>query len=97
MGISWWKNGTRRNGARGLKRELFEEFGIEAEIGEYLCSSYFEYKNNPMEMLAYYVSSFSKEIVLYEHQQIKWVEKNELLSFDFPEPDMPIIKKLLEK
>ena len=48
-------------------------------------------------MRAYYVSSFSKEIILYEHQQIKWVEKNELLTFDFPEPDMPIIKKLLEQ
>ncbi len=79
-----------------LKRELFEEFGIEAEIGEYFCSSYFEYKDTPMEMLAYYVTSFSNEFILYEHKQIKWVEKRELLLYDFPNPDKPIIAKLLE-
>ncbi len=80
-----------------LKRELFEELGIEAEIGEYLCSSYFEYKGIPMEMHAYYVTSFSNELILYEHKQIKWVEKNELLLYDVPNPDMPIIAKLLER
>ncbi len=79
-----------------LKRELLEEFGIEAVIGEYVCSSYFEYKETPMELLAYYVISFSNEFILYEHKQIKWVEKNELLLYDFPNPDKPIIAKLLE-
>jgi 8-oxo-dGTP diphosphatase len=33
-------------------RELLEEFGIEVEIGEYVCSSFFVYKGTPMEMLA---------------------------------------------
>ncbi len=79
-----------------LKRELLEEFGIEVEIGEYVCSSFFVYNGTPMEMLAYYVTLISNDFVLYEHQQIKWVEKRDLLLFDFPEPDKPIIQKLLE-
>jgi len=80
-----------------LKRELFEEFGITAKIGPYLCSAYFEHKGHPMELLAYFVDSFSGEFTLYEHQQIQWVEKHELLFYDFPEPDKPIIAKLLKR
>ena len=80
-----------------LKRELFEEFGIHAEIGSYICSSYFEHKGYPFEMRVFYVHSFSGEPILYEHQQIKWVEKNELLQFEYPEPDLPIIQELLKK
>ena len=79
-----------------LKRELFEELGIEAEIGEYFCSSPFEYHGIPMELLAYYVTSFSNEFILYEHTQIAWVEKSELLLYDVPTPNKPIITKLLE-
>lgn len=78
-----------------LQRELLEEFGIKAEIGEYFCSSYFEYKDLLMEMRVYYVLSFANEITLYEHKQIKWVEKSELCLYDFPNPDKPIIQKLL--
>ena len=80
-----------------LQRELFEEFNIKAEIGEYLCSSYFEHKGNPMEMRAYFVTSFSGEFVLNDHQQIKWVEKGELLNYEMPNPDKPIVDKLLEQ
>lgn len=78
-----------------LQRELFEEFGIQAEIGPYLCSSYFEHNGVPMEMRVYYVRSFSGEFNLYDHQQIKWVDIRELSSFDMPGPDKPIIEKLL--
>ena len=38
-----------------LKRELHEEFGIDAEIGDYFCSSFFEHKNSPYEMRVFFV------------------------------------------
>lgn len=78
-----------------LKRELLEEFGIEATIGEYFYTVPFEHKEQLMEMLAFFVPSFSGEINLNEHHQVKWVKKEELLLYDFPEPDKPIIQKLL--
>src|SRR5215467_7780506 len=58
-----------------LKRELHEEFGINVEIGDYFHTVLFEYKNQPMEMLVFFVPSFSGEIILHEHSQIKWVKK----------------------
>lgn len=79
-----------------LKRELREEFGIEAIIGDYFHTVSFEHKNQPMEMLVFFVPSFSGEITLYEHHQVKWVKKEDLLLYDFPEPDKPVIQKLLD-
>ena len=78
-----------------LKRELHEEFGINAEIGDYFYTVPFEHKNQPMEMLVFFVPFFSGEIILSEHSQIKWVKKEDLIQYDFPEPDKPVIQKLL--
>ena len=78
-----------------LKRELFEEFGIEVVVDNYLCSSFFEHKGNLTEMRAYSISEFKGEFNLFEHQQIKWVSAEELRSFAMPEPDAPIVEYLL--
>jgi 8-oxo-dGTP diphosphatase len=79
-----------------LIRELMEEFGIQAEIGDYFCTSLFEYKGEPMEMVVYYVHSYTGEFTLYDHKQIKWVTASELSQYDFPDADKPIIDKLCE-
>jgi 8-oxo-dGTP diphosphatase len=79
-----------------LKRELQEEFGIDATIGDYLCTSIFEYKGEPMEMVVYYVPSYTGILALYDHKQLKWVTKQELSLYEFPDADKPIIEKLLE-
>ena len=78
-----------------LQRELHEEFGIKAEVGDYFCTIPFEHKNQLMEMIVFFVPAFSGEFILYEHSQIKWVEKEDLLQYEFPEPDKPVIQKLL--
>lgn len=79
-----------------LARELFEEFGIAAEVDEYLCSSFFEHNGAPYEMRAYFVRKFSGDPVLYEHAQIKWITKDQLYDFEYPDPDLPIIAELLK-
>ncbi len=78
-----------------LARELFEEFGIHATVNSYICSSFFEHKNQDMEMRAYFVYEYTGEIVLTEHLEMRWVSKNELVSYDMPDPDKPIVEKLL--
>ena len=80
-----------------LKRELQEELGIDATIGDYFCTSSFEYKGEPMEMVVYYVHTFTGTLTLHDHKQIKWVKREELSLYDFPDPDKPVIEKLLER
>ncbi|MEX0940399.1 MAG: (deoxy)nucleoside triphosphate pyrophosphohydrolase [Candidatus Babeliales bacterium] len=79
-----------------LARELFEELGITATIGEYICSSKFSYKGKPMEMLAFVVTSYEGEIQLKEHSAITWINIDEFENYPFPDPDLPIIKHLIQ-
>lgn len=79
-----------------LKRELNEEFGIEAQVGEYIISSFFEHNGLPYEMRAYEVPSFIGTLSLFDHQAITWVFPDELVNFEMPSPDAPIVKYFLK-
>ena len=79
-----------------LKRELKEEFGIESAIGELVCASKFSYIHMPLELLAFRVRHLSGEFKPVDHDAMKWVLPGELLSYDFVEADVTIVKKLLE-
>lgn len=77
-----------------LKRELFEELGIIVDVGMYVCTSSFVHQDINMQLHAYRVPSFSGIIELREHSESRWVTPDELHSFNFPEPDLIIIKAL---
>lgn len=78
-----------------LKRELREELGIEAEIGEFFCSSLYAYPHATVELLVYRAFHLSGEFELHDHEEIRWVTRQQLLQYDFPEADKVIIDKLI--
>ncbi|HOE93293.1 MAG TPA: 8-oxo-dGTP diphosphatase MutT [Methanofastidiosum sp.] len=78
-----------------LKRELCEEFGIETKIGKYLATSNYEYPHIKIELIAYEVEYISGEFKLNDHQEIKWVKREELSNYDFAPADIPIVNKIL--
>lgn len=80
-----------------LKRELEEEFDIEAEIGGLLSSTIFRYYLIPIELLAYRARHMSGDFKINEHDEIKWVAPGELDKYDFASPDRPIVKILQGK
>ncbi len=80
-----------------LKRELFEELGIHADVGEYFCTSTFYKKDLLFDMCVFKVRSFKGEITLNEHSAIAWVVPADLSHYDMPDPDLPIVKLLQEK
>ena len=63
-----------------LKRELKEEFTIEAEIGEFVAESIFDYGNKRIRLLAYEVKHVSGEFKLIDHDEIRWLPIEELDS-----------------
>lgn len=79
-----------------LKRELFEELGIEAEVGDYFCTTFVSHKGVDYDMHVFKVPSFKGEVTMKEHSAIVWVTPQELLNYDMPEPDVPIVELLLE-
>jgi 8-oxo-dGTP diphosphatase len=79
-----------------LKRELQEELGVVTEIGEFICSSKYEYSHIAIELLVYRAQYVSGEFKAYDHAEIKWVPPGELDTYDFPEADAPIVEKLMK-
>lgn len=81
-----------------LKRELFEELGIVAEIGRFFCSGT-SMADSPdgIELLTY-EASFSPDqvLALREHEEIRWVPLRELGQYEFPEADRPIVQRIME-
>ena len=79
-----------------LARELEEEFGIIAEIADFITESFFDYGDRKIRLLGYRAKYISGEFRLNAHDDIKWVSANEFIEFDFAEADLPLIEKILE-
>ena len=77
-----------------MARELREELDIEVEVGELVTSNKHKYPHGIFELLAYRVKHISGEMVLNDHEEMKWVTADEMPRFEFPPADLPIIKYL---
>ena len=80
-----------------LRRELLEELGIEARIGELICMNHDVRDSRfPVYLAVYRAVHLSGEIQLNDHEEIRWVLPEELSAYDFLEADIPVIEKILE-
>jgi mutator protein MutT len=80
-----------------LKRELFEELGIETETGAFLCRSCYDYSHLSVELLAYRVSHVSGEMIPHVHDEIRWVKPEDLSGYDFPGANLPVINAVMDR
>lgn len=77
-----------------LKRELEEEFGIQAEVGEFITSNRHHYDHAFIELLAYRVTYVSGSFTLVDHDSIRWVSPEELPDYDLSGADIPVAMAL---
>jgi 8-oxo-dGTP diphosphatase len=70
-----------------LRRELREELGVEVEAGEFLCSVSFETSGLSIELMAFRTSLLAGEVRCHDHDEIRWIEPEQLGDFDLAEPD----------
>ncbi len=80
-----------------LKRELAEEFSIEARIAGFICSVTHESKDIQLEIFAYHVEHVSGDFKLHEHDEIRWVLPGELESYDLVDSDRSLIRKIFNR
>ncbi|MGD0231098.1 MAG: (deoxy)nucleoside triphosphate pyrophosphohydrolase [Syntrophorhabdales bacterium] len=80
-----------------LKRELHEELGIEAVIGEFFLSSRYRYSHAAIELLTYRAEIVAGGFTLHDHKEIRWVPAPDLPSYDFPAADRPVVARLIEE
>jgi 8-oxo-dGTP diphosphatase len=80
-----------------LRRELEEELGIDATIGEEVARIRHEYKNgSAVELRFYAVREYRGEIENRIFKDMRWTTRPELPSFDFLEADSQLVKDLAE-
>ncbi len=81
-----------------LKRELMEELAVEAEIGDLICSTSFDYTSDwTIRLVAYRATIISGVFNLNDHEEIRWVGKEDLVNYEFPEADKIVIETLLKE
>ena len=88
------ENNEEENDA--LKRELKEEFSIEATIGRYLTESFYEYGSVNINLKAYLVESFSGDFRLIDHDKIEWIKIEEIKKHEFAPADIRINDYLIK-
>jgi 8-oxo-dGTP diphosphatase len=79
-----------------LARELREEFGIEARIGDFLVSSPYVYPHMAIELLVFRATYLSGDFRLNDHDEIRWVLPSELLRYDLAGADVPVAEILMK-
>ena len=78
-----------------LRRELEEELGILATIGDEVRRIQHEYPNGGMVELRFYiVREYQGEIENRIFRDIQWAEPNGLPKYDFLEADLTLVRDL---
>jgi 8-oxo-dGTP diphosphatase len=80
-----------------LRRELNEELGIEATIGDEVARIRHQYNHrSAVELRFYAVREYQGEIENRIFKDLRWAQPSELPSFDFLEADLQLVRDLAE-
>lgn len=78
-----------------LRRELDEELGIQAKVGDEIARIRHEYPNGGMVELRFYVvRDFDGDLENRIFREIRWAAPKELPKFDFLEADLTLVNDL---
>jgi len=78
-----------------LRRELEEELGILAKVGDEVKRIQHEYPNGGMVELRFFVvRAYEREIENRIFKDMQWAEPKELPKYDFLEADLTLVREL---
>ena len=73
-----------------LKREIKEEFDADIEVKEYVGENVHHYPDRDIKLLFYKAVLVSDEIKLLEHEDYKWITKEDKNKFEFAGADVKV-------
>jgi 8-oxo-dGTP diphosphatase len=83
------------NEEEALKREISEELNLEINVIEKFLVVNHEYLDFNLTMHSYLCKASTEKLILKEHINSKWLNKNELIELDWAAADLPIVSKLI--
>ncbi|MFT4662079.1 MAG: 8-oxo-dGTP diphosphatase [Patiriisocius sp.] len=78
-----------------LQRELFEELNLTTNIKSLYHTVVHEYPDFELTMHSFICEVETKELILHEHIDQKWLKLKELEKLDWAAADIPIVDKLV--
>jgi 8-oxo-dGTP diphosphatase len=79
-----------------LCRELQEELGIEAEIGQLKLASTHTYGDTGIVILFYEVMFWKGEPKAVHHMELRWVTPDELKKLPIPDANKKILERIID-
>ena len=80
-----------------LKREIREELATEIEVGELLTTVEYDYPKFHLIMQCYLCSVVSGELKLQEHEDARWLKKDELGCVKWLPADVEMLPMVAER
>lgn len=80
---------------QALAREIEEELAIHISDCEAFTEVAFDYPEKQVLLSFFLVTKFSGNPIGHEGQLVSWVKRAELTQYQFPEANIPVVKKLL--
>ncbi|MHA3683528.1 (deoxy)nucleoside triphosphate pyrophosphohydrolase [Leucobacter sp. HY1910] len=79
-----------------LRRELEEELHCQAEIGEYVNTTDYEYDFGVVSLATFICTVEGSAPIATEHAEIRWVPVAELPTLEWAPADIPAVERLVE-
>jgi 8-oxo-dGTP diphosphatase len=83
--------------AEALERELMEELGVETRIGPELHRVVHAYPDRDVRLYFFEAVITVGEPKPIEAADVRWVRSDELLNYQFPEADKPLLEILMRE
>ena len=77
-----------------LQREIEEEFGVYAQVGAYLGENVHGYGDKTVRLMAYEATVVQDIHQSMDHDQIEWVELNQMDDYPLAPADVPLLRYL---
>lgn len=80
-----------------LKREIMEEFDTEISVGELIDTIEYDYLEFHLSMDCFLCEIIKGNLVLKEHEDAKWLTKEQLNDVEWLPADITLIEKIRDK
>ncbi|CAH0532410.1 CTP pyrophosphohydrolase [Vibrio stylophorae] len=81
--------------AQALCRELQEELGVIAQVGDEFARSQYHYPGGAIELVALWTEFDDSPMALRVHDAVQWVPIERLRDYGLTPADIPIAEKLI--
>ena len=99
-GLQWEFPGGKVKDSEGLeaslRRELHEELGIEAAIGDEVYRLRHRYPDRYVEVIFFRIDSYRGDVANRVFESIEWVPRKDLARYNFLEADRELVGQIAE-